>query len=70
MMEDFYNPEQLLINKWAARSNLTGVIDQKDMDKFKDIAPYLEGVKKLSRDMTLPPNITADGSPRSYQVKP
>jgi hypothetical protein len=68
MMEDFYSPEQQLISKWAARSNLTGVIDQKDLDKFKDIAPYLEGEKKLSKDITLPPNITADGSPRSIQA--
>jgi len=68
MMEDFYSPEQQLISKWAARSNLSGVIDQKDMDKFKDIAPYLEGEKKLPKDITLPPNITADGSPRSVQA--
>jgi len=63
IMEDFYNPEQQLINKWAERSNISGVIDQKDFANFKEIDPYLEGDKKITEKVVLPPTRTADGSP-------
>jgi len=68
LIEDFYNPEQQLISKWAERSNISGVIDQKDLIQFQAIAPYLEGEKKLSGPIVLPENSTADGSPRAQVV--
>jgi hypothetical protein len=64
ILEDFFSPEEMAINQSAKRIQMTGLIDQKDYDKFDAIAPYLEGKKTLPPTTDLPPG-PADGSKKA-----
>ena len=69
ILRDSFGPEQTLISQFQQRYQSRGIIDQKDYDKFQEISPYLEGVKKISLEGKLPAGSTADGSPEPAQSK-